>query len=105
MSMPFIKSSSTRRSQAVTDVIESIALEECAIAHILNAEGEKLQRAVTFSDLCVDDIVTVNGSLIDVIKSISCLEAELKGKLGMFETCLCGRYCNDGNDNDDRCED
>ena len=104
MSMPFIKSSSTSRRQAVTDVIESIALEECGIAHILNAEGEKLQRAVTFSDLCVDDIVCINNSLIDVIKNIACLEAELKGKLGMFEGCLCGRYCDDGSDSDARCD-
>jgi len=105
MSMPFIKSSTTRRSQAITDVIESIALEECAIAHILNAEGEKLQRAVTFADLCVDDIVTVNTSLADVIKHIVCLEAEMKGKLAMLENCICTPCWRDARDGGDVDED
>ena len=103
--MPYIKSSSTRRSQAVSDVIESIALEECAIAHILNAEGEELQRVVTFQNLCVEDLVCVNNSIIEVIKNVACLEAELKGKLAMFEDCLCSRYggrggCDCDNDED-----
>ena len=104
MSMPCIKSSSTRRSQAITDVIESIALEECAISHILNAEGEKLQRAVTFSDLCVDDIVTVNASLVEVIKNITCLEIEFKNKLEMFEDCLCNRLFSEAKDGVDQAE-
>ena len=95
MSMPYIKSSSTSRNQAVTDVIESIALEECAISHILNAEGEGLQRVLTFPNLCVEDVVCINNSIIDIIKNVACLEAELKGKLGMFEECLCTRCCND----------
>ena len=101
MSMPYIKSSNTRRSQAVTDVIESIALEECAISHILNAEGEELQRVLTFPNLCVEDVVCVNNSIIDVIKNVACLEAELKGTLGMFAECLCTRYCNDDRGNYD----
>ena len=102
MSMPFIKSSATRRSQAVTDVVESIALEECAIAHILNAEGEELQRVITFPNLCVEDVVCVNNSIIEVIKNVACLEAELKGKLIMFENCLCSRC---GRDYDGQDED
>lgn len=32
--------------QAITDLLESIALEETAMSHILNAEGEKLQKAI-----------------------------------------------------------
>ena len=102
MSMPYIKCSNTRRSQAVTDVIESIALEECAIAHILNAEGEELQRVITFPNLCVDDIVAVNCSIIDVIKNAACLEAELKDKLAMFDHCLCHGYGIDDKENSER---
>jgi hypothetical protein len=99
MSMPFIKSSHTKRRQAITDIIESIALEECAISHILNAEGEKLQRVVTFESLCVDDIVTVNESLCDLIKNICGLENAFKEKLQLFENCICPD-CHDRNCND-----
>ena len=94
MSMPFIKSSHTKRRQAITDIIESIALEECAISHILNAEGEELQKVVCFRDLCVEDIVTVNRSLCELIKDIDVLECTLKDKLKLFENCICSD-CND----------
>lgn len=46
MSMPVIKPSCTSRSQAITDIIESVALEQTAISHILNAEGEKIQKVL-----------------------------------------------------------
>ena len=95
MSMPYIKASNTIRSQAVTDVIESIALEECAISHILNAEGEWLQRVLTFQNLCIEDLVCMNNSVMEIIKHVTCLEAELKGKLQVFDGCLCTRYCNE----------
>ena len=96
MSMPFIKSSHTKRRQAITDIIESIALEECALSHILNAEGEELQKVVCFKDLCVEDIVTVNHSLCDILKEIDVLECTLKDKLQLFQNCI----CSDCNDND-----
>ncbi|MEG0542040.1 MAG: hypothetical protein RR528_06905, partial [Angelakisella sp.] len=37
---------SFKASQAVIDIIESVALEQTALAHILNAEGEKIQKIV-----------------------------------------------------------
>lgn len=46
MGMPVITPSITTRAQAVTDIIESVALEETALSHILNAEGEKIQKMV-----------------------------------------------------------
>ena len=46
MSMPVIKASNTSRPQSVTDMIESIALEQTALSHILNAEGEKIQKVL-----------------------------------------------------------
>ena len=35
-----------RQEQAITDLIESVALQEAALSHILNAEGEKIQAVV-----------------------------------------------------------
>ena len=46
MGMPVITPSATTREQAVTDIIESVALQETALSHILNAEGEKIQKMV-----------------------------------------------------------
>lgn len=46
MSMPIIEPSNTSRPQAITDIIESVALEQTALSHILNAEGEKIQYAL-----------------------------------------------------------
>lgn len=40
MGMPVITASATTRDQAITDLIQSVALEETALSHILNAEGE-----------------------------------------------------------------
>lgn len=42
MGMPVITASATTRDQAITDLIQSVALEETALSHILNAEGEKI---------------------------------------------------------------
>ena len=95
MSMPFIKASNTRRDQAITYIIESIALEECAISHILNAEGEILQKVVEFPHLCSEEITIVNNSISDLIRHIVCLELELKGKLEMIKEYFCGCYHED----------
>lgn len=44
MGMPIIQSSNATREQAITDIIESVALEQAALSHILNAEGKKIQK-------------------------------------------------------------
>lgn len=41
MGMPVIEASNIKRCDAITDIIESVALEQVALSHILNAEGEK----------------------------------------------------------------
>ena len=89
MSMPVIESSKTSRCQAISDVIEGIALEEAAFAHILNAEGEELQKVVTFCDLTAEDIVVANNSVIEVIMAVATAEKQFKEILEMFSSCLC----------------
>lgn len=46
MGMPVIQPGTMTREESVADIIDSIAAEESAIAHILNAESEKLQAVI-----------------------------------------------------------
>lgn len=55
--MPQIPEGKNRPSyqDTIIDLLESIALEEMALSHILNAEGEKLQEIVSLfstKDIC-----------------------------------------------------
>ena len=65
MSMPTITTSPNpiSMSQAITDLIESIALEETALSHILNAEGEKL--GLTADELAFYDALTKPQAIKD----------------------------------------
>ena len=63
MGMPIITASTTTRGQAITDLIQSVALEETALSHILNAEGEKLQKIMSFDDIAPDTVLMANRSV------------------------------------------
>ncbi|MDD3430299.1 MAG: hypothetical protein PHG02_09890 [Oscillospiraceae bacterium] len=83
MSMPVISMHCrpVPMSQAISDLVESIALEEAALSHILNAEGEKIQRVVAMEDVTVTDLLDVNDSVRNTVSSIASLEDMLKDKL------------------------
>ncbi len=84
MSMPIIEPSDTSREQAITDLIESIALEETALSHILNAEGEKLQAVIAIEGVTTEELLAVNKSVECMVKAITQLEMVLKSKLDIF---------------------
>lgn len=88
MSMPELKPNCITRCQAITDVIESVALEQTALSHILNAEGEKLQ-AVIGSRCGMDTLLKTNDSIKSMVESITRLEIVLQSKLNLFEKCIC----------------
>ncbi|WP_313523930.1 thioester domain-containing protein [Anaerotignum sp.] len=46
MGMPIITGSGTTREQAITDLIESVALEQASISYILDAEATKFRKAL-----------------------------------------------------------
>lgn len=83
MSMPSIcmPNNPVSMCQAVTDLIESIALEETALSHILNAEGEHLQRVLTMEELDFCKIVEANETVAGMVSAVSDLEVILKDKL------------------------
>lgn len=69
------------------EIMHSIALEEAGIAHILNAEGEKLQKAVA-SDITIEELLCVNDSVRRTIAQITLLEGQLYSKLDSL-SCFC----------------
>lgn len=88
MSMPVIVPGTGSRCQAITDIITSVALEQTALSHIINAEGEKIQKIVASSQ-SAEEMLAVNKSVRDMVGSITRLEMVLQGKLELFEDCLC----------------
>lgn len=62
------------------DLIESIALVESALAHILNAEGEKLQKAVSLA-CSVEELLKINRSVRSTLIHATFLEQTLFAKL------------------------
>ena len=89
MGMPVITSSTTTRSQAITDIIQSVALEETALSHILNAEGEKIQKVVAMENATAEILLETNKSVEAMVNSISNLEMILKDKIDLFKDCSC----------------
>lgn len=88
MSMPLITPGTGTRCQAITDMITSVALEQAALANILSAEGDKIQKIVTDAKTA-DEMLAVNKSVNAMVGSITRLEMLLHNKLQLFEDCLC----------------
>ena len=88
MSMLIIKPSGVKRCEAVNDIIASVALQQTGLSHILNAEGEKIQAALTFAK-DTNELLKVNDSVKSMVNSITRLEAVLQGKLELFNNCIC----------------
>lgn len=81
MGMPIIKKHGIKVDEAIADLIESIALEEAALAHILNAEGEKLQKVICSRHVSIGTLLETNESVENMVTKITALEKELVEKL------------------------
>jgi hypothetical protein len=74
---------------SIIQVISSIAMEELALSHILNAEGEKIQYVLgtladtntPFPSPTTDDLLGVNESVKDMLSTVSMNQMFLLGKL------------------------
>lgn len=60
--------------------MESIALMEAALSHILNAEGEKMQKILATTDN-VDKILEANKAISEMVINATHLEIVLHNKL------------------------
>lgn len=85
MGMPVITASTTTREQAITDIVESVALQQTALSHILNAEGEKLQKVIATTDVTTEELLATNKSVESMVNSITRLEMILESKLALFD--------------------
>lgn len=72
------------KEQGLSDIIESIALIEAALSHILNAEGEKLQKILEISDE-PEVLLETNKSISSTISKVTHLEYVLFEKLKMVQ--------------------
>lgn len=71
----------TPRCQALVDVMGSVALQEAALARILNAEGEKIQTFIALEGVSNEQLFTLNNSVTSLIGTVSMFENVLQAKL------------------------
>lgn len=75
------------KDEALTMIIASIAMEELALSHIVNAEGEKLQYILgtlpggPTSCASAQDVLAVNKSVKELLDTVMQSQMLLKGKL------------------------
>jgi len=86
MGMPVITPGTATRDQAITDLIESVALQEAALAHILNAEGEKMQAIIGMPDVTADQLLELNDSVQKMVNAVTRLEMMFQSKLDLFSS-------------------
>lgn len=77
------------RCRAISDLIKSVAEEQEALARILDAEHEKIEKAVELCRTDVDDLVKIDKSVERVLAAVTRLELALQLKLDLFHDCLC----------------
>jgi len=81
MSMPVIDLEEIGPRDALAAIMASIALQEAAIAHVLNAEGEKIQAVVGITGATLGELQGINESVSDLVDSVSSLAGEIQRKL------------------------
>lgn len=71
-------------AQEISDIIESVAQEQAALAAIANAEGAKIQKLVAMGNASTQELLCLNQSATDMMDSIKMLENILLQKLSIF---------------------
>ncbi len=88
MSMPNIPDIDIDIDSAVNIVIASVGMQELGLAHIINAEGEKIQSFLgtlegqgTHDDISLEDLIKLDEAVIDTLHAINMQELALLMKL------------------------
>ena len=77
------------REESINQILATIALEEIALSHVINAEGEKIQFAVgtlatnrpLAGDVTIDGLVALDNSVAAVLQAAAVSMAALTDKL------------------------
>lgn len=77
------------RCKAITDLISSVAEEQEALARILDAEHEKIEKATDLRNVDLDDLIEIDKSVERILAAATRLELAFQLKLALFEDCLC----------------
>lgn len=84
---------SLERCDAINLLLSSIAMEEISLSHILNAEGEKIQRFLRQKSISTTELLKVNDSvtrsLKTVVKSQILLVIKLEEVVDLIENSGC----------------
>ncbi|MEG0804462.1 MAG: hypothetical protein RSF90_05855, partial [Pygmaiobacter sp.] len=75
-------------SAALAFLAESVASEQAALAHILNAEGEKIETALALPNSTPQQLLCINHSVAEMLDAVSALEGVLLRKLQIVTTQL-----------------
>ena len=76
----------TPRCQALVDLVGSVALQEAALARILNAEGEKMQAFIGIEGVTTEELFRLNRSVANLVGTITRYESILQAKLQNVST-------------------
>ncbi len=93
MSMPGKYHCPISRDQAITNLIDSVAMEQAALSRILCAESEKLKK-ITYAP-CVhsNTLLCANKSVKEMVNAVALLEMILKAKLELVSCKICEPDC------------
>ena len=67
--------------QVVLDLLEGVALQENALGGILDAEGRKMNAALSLEGLDLPRLLEVNDAAANMVHAVANLELVLKDKL------------------------
>lgn len=81
MGMPVITPGNGTCEEAVTSLIESVAMQENALSHILNAEGEKMQAIIAMENITAEQLLNMNRSADQMVSAVARLELILQAKV------------------------
>jgi len=85
-----------KRHDVLNLLLSSIALEEMGLSHIINAEGEKLQRVIQMKESSLNDLLEVNDSvermLRNVIKNQMLLHFKLEDVIKLEKMSSCEEF-------------
>lgn len=80
--------------ETINLLLTSIALEELSIAHIMNAEAEKIQEVIKYKCNDLEDLLEINKSVEKMVKTLIYKEILLENKFENVLTLINSRkYC------------